>query len=213
MDIIIKGILSGIVLSFLIGPVFFTIIQTSIERGFYSGILVALGVALSDACYISLTYLGLSQFMTHPNFEIYLAYAGGVILLLFGSYYLFIKSKRMSRPEYEQPTQRSPLRYIAKGFIINGLSPMVFLFWVGTVSFATTELGYNSNLKVILYFGAIILTVMSIDILKAKLADNLRLMMSPRFLRSMNIALGILLVIFGSRLIFQADHFILPFNN
>jgi threonine/homoserine/homoserine lactone efflux protein len=213
MDIIIKGILSGIVLSFLIGPVFFTIIQTSIERGFYSGVLVALGVAMSDACYISLTYLGLSQFMKHPNFEIYLAYAGGVILLLFGSYYLFIKSKRMTRPEYEQMTQRSPLRYVAKGFIINGLSPMVFLFWVGTVSFATTELGYNSDLKVILYFGAIIFTVMSIDILKAKLADNLRLMMSPRFIRSMNIALGILLVIFGSRLIFQADHFILPFSN
>jgi threonine/homoserine/homoserine lactone efflux protein len=175
--------------------------------------LVALGVAMSDACYISLTYLGLSQFMKHPNFEIYLAYAGGVILLLFGSYYLFIKSKRMTRPEYEQMTQRSPLRYVAKGFIINGLSPMVFLFWVGTVSFATTELGYNSDLKVILYFGAIIFTVMSIDILKAKLADNFRLMMSPRFIRSMNIALGILLVIFGSQLIFQADHFILPFSN
>jgi len=213
MDIIIKGILSGIVLSFLIGPVFFTILQTSIERGFRSGILVALGVAISDACYISLTYLGLSRFMMNPNFEIYLAYTGGVILLLFGSYYLFIKNRRMSCPEYEQTTQRSPLRYVAKGFIINGLSPMVFLFWVGTVSFATGELGYDSDLKVVLYFGAIIFTVMSIDILKAKLADNLRLMMSQRFIRSLNIVLGILLVIFGSRLIFQADHFILPFSN
>lgn len=213
MDIIIKGILSGIVLSFLIGPVFFTIIQTSIERGFFCGVLVAMGVAASDACYISLTYFGLSQFMTNPNFEIYLAYAGGAILLLFGSYYLFIKSKRMSRPEYEQTTQRSSLRYVAKGFIINGLSPMVFLFWLGTVSFATNELGYDNDIKVILYFSSIVLTVLSIDILKAKLADNLRLMMSPRFIRSLNIALGILLVIFGSRLIFQADQFILPFSN
>ena len=213
MDIIIKGIFSGIVLSFLIGPVFFTIIQTSIERGFFNGILVALGVAISDACYISLVYLGLSQFMVNPNFEIYLAYAGGVILLLFGSYYLFIKSKRMSCPEYERTTPRSPLRYVAKGFIINGLSPMVFLFWVGTVSYATTELGYNSDLKVIFYFGSIVLTVLAIDVLKAKLADNLRLMMSPRFIRSLNIALGILLLIFGSRLIFQADQFILPFSN
>ena len=147
--------------------------------------------------------------MANPNFEIYLAYAGGVILLLFGSYYLFVKSKRMACPEYERTTQRSPWRYVAKGVIINGLSPMVFLFWVGTVSFATSELGYDNDLKVIFYFGSIVLTVLSIDVLKAKL----RLMMSPKFVRSLNIALGILLLIFGSRLIFQADQFILPFSN
>ena len=49
------------VLAFLIGPVFFTIIQTSIERGFGSGTLVAVGVSLSDAFYITLTYLGIYQ--------------------------------------------------------------------------------------------------------------------------------------------------------
>jgi threonine/homoserine/homoserine lactone efflux protein len=49
MEIVINGIVSGIVLAFLIGPVFFTIIQTSIERGFTSGVLVAVGVSFSDA--------------------------------------------------------------------------------------------------------------------------------------------------------------------
>lgn len=210
MDIIIKGLLSGIVLSFLIGPVFFTIIQTSIERGFNSGVLVAIGVALSDAAYISLAYLGLSQFMRNPNFKIYLAYAGGLILLLFGGYYLFIKSKRLSCHEYEPTQQRSPVHYMAKGFIINGLSPMVFLFWVGTVSIATTELGYANDFQVILYFGSIVFTVLCADIIKAKLADHLRLVMSPRFIRSLNIVLGIVLLIFGGRLIFMADHFVLP---
>jgi threonine/homoserine/homoserine lactone efflux protein len=44
MDIILKGIVSGIVLALLIGPVFFTILQTSIEKGFWSGVFVAIGV-------------------------------------------------------------------------------------------------------------------------------------------------------------------------
>lgn len=210
MEIIIKGLLSGIFLSFLIGPVFFTILQTSIERGFNSGSLVALGVSLSDACYIALTYLGLSHFADIPNFKIYLGYAGGLILLLFGVYYLFIKSRKLLCSNYHQMRPRNPLRYVAKGFIINGLSPMVFLFWVGTVSFATTELGYVTHAQAILYFGAIVLTVFCTDLIKAKLADKLRFVITPRFIRTMNIVLGILLVLFGGRLMFFADHFVMP---
>ncbi|HEX5171560.1 MAG TPA: LysE family transporter [Cyclobacteriaceae bacterium] len=210
MDIIAKGILSGIILSFLIGPVFFTILQTSIERGFNSGALVAIGVSLSDASYISLTYLGLSHLMDNPNFKTYLAYAGGLILVGFGVYYLFIKSRKLLYFEYDQVQKKKPFRYIAKGFIINGLSPMVFLFWIGTVSFATTELGYTKATQAALYFSSIVMTVFSTDILKAKLADKLRLIITPRFIRTLNIVLGIVLVIFGGRLIFFADQFTMP---
>ena len=94
MEIIIKGIISGVVLAILVGPVFFTILQTSIERGFGSGVLVAVGVALSDTMYIILSYLGLSQIFDSQSAQLYLGYIGGFILLCFGLYYLFIKSRR-----------------------------------------------------------------------------------------------------------------------
>jgi threonine/homoserine/homoserine lactone efflux protein len=210
MDIIVKGVFSGIVLSLLIGPVFFTILQTSIERGFVSGALVAIGVSLSDSLYISLTYLGFSRLTEHPSFKVYLAYAGGLILLLFGIYYLFIKSRRLVQLEYEHLKRRNPWRYIAKGFIINGLSPMVFLFWVGTVSFAATELSYTTHTQAVLYFTSIVITVLCTDLLKAKLADRLRLLITPRFIRTLNIVLGIVLVIFGGRMMYFADQFTLP---
>jgi threonine/homoserine/homoserine lactone efflux protein len=210
MDIIVKGVFSGIVLSLLIGPVFFTILQTSIERGFVSGALVAIGVSASDSLYIFLTYLGFSRLMEHPSFKVYLAYAGGLILLLFGTYYLFIKSRKLVDFHYGQLKRRNPWRYIAKGFIINGLSPMVFLFWVGTVSFASTELNYTTQAQAVLYFTSIVLTVLCTDLLKAKLADKLRLLITPRFIRTLNILLGIVLVIFGGRMMFFADQFALP---
>ena len=142
MDIVLNGIVSGIVLAFLIGPVFFTILQTSIERGFWSGVFVAIGVSLSDAVYILVSYLGLIQFIEADNFRHYLAYGGGSILLAFGIYYLFIKSKRLTHYDPEKIQTRSWFRLLAKGFIINGLSPMVLFFWVATVSLATTRLGY-----------------------------------------------------------------------
>ncbi|HET6544594.1 MAG TPA: LysE family transporter [Chryseolinea sp.] len=206
MDIVLNGIISGIVLAFLIGPVFFTILQTSIERGFWSGFFVAIGVSLSDALYILVSYLGLIQFIEADNFRHYLAYGGGGVLLAFGIYYLFVKSKRLSHYDQEKIHTRSWFKLLAKGFIINGLSPIVLFFWIATVSVATTRLGYTSPNDAIIFFASIVLTVFSTDIIKAKLADKLRVLITPRFIKMMNIVLGLVLVIFAGRLIFFPDN-------
>src|SRR5690606_9673287 len=137
MDIVLKGILSGLVLACLIGPVFFTLLQTSIERGFLSGVFVAIGISLSDALYIFISYFGLSKFTEASGFRHYMSYAGGIVLLLFGLYYLLIKSRRLARFDPAKLENGSGWRLAAKGFLINGLSPMVLFFWLATVSVAT----------------------------------------------------------------------------
>jgi threonine/homoserine/homoserine lactone efflux protein len=205
IEIVLKGIASGILLALLIGPVFFTIIQTSIERGFRSGFFVALGVSVSDTLYIFLSYLGLSQVFNNATFQTALTYGGGAMLLGFGGYYLFVKSKRMMNYSLTNIPERSPFRLAAKGFIINGLSPMVLIFWIGTVGIATSELGYSNSRDAIVFFASIIITVFTTDICKAKLADKLRSLITPRLVRILNIVLGIVLVIFGCRLIIYAD--------
>lgn len=209
MEIIFNGVLSGIVLAFLIGPVFFTIVQTSIEKGFIYGTLVAIGVSLSDAFCISLVYLGFSSLMDNHEFKTYFGYVGGLILTGFGIYYLFVKSRKLSFFDAEQAKSYSRFRYIAKGFIINGMSPMVLIFWIGTVGVATAEFGYESASEIFLFFAATVSTVFLTDILKAKLADKLRRLITPRFIRIMNIVLGLVLVIFAGRLIFFSDYLVL----
>jgi len=201
MEIILNGIISGVVLAFLIGPVFFTLIQTSIERGFWSGVFVAIGISLSDSLYIFVSYLGLIQFLDAERFRHYLAYGGGIILLSFGLYYLFIKSKKLTNYNPEHVKTRNRFRLIAKGFIINGLSPMVLFFWIATVGVATAQLGYDTNKEASIFFGSIVGTVFCTDLIKAKLADKLRLIITPRVIKVMNIILGIVLVVFAGRLI------------
>jgi len=206
MDIVLNGIISGIVLAFLIGPVFFTILQTSIERGFWSGAFVAFGASLSDSVYILIVYLGLIPFIETDNFRHYLAYGGGGILLAFGLYYIFVKSKRLVHYDPEKVQTRSWFRLAAKGFIINGLSPMVLFFWIATVSVATTRLGYTSTRDVVIFFISIVTTVFSTDLIKARLADKLRILITARFIRIMNIILGIALIVFAGRLILFPDN-------
>jgi len=207
MEIIFNGFKLGIVLAFLIGPVFFTIIQTSVERGFKNGVLVSLGVSLSDILYVAICYFGLVQFINEPGFRQYLAYAGGGILVLFGLYHLFVKSRKNIRTALEVEGSKKMYRYLVKGFIINGLSPMVLIFWIGTISVASLDFGYSLGYEFFIFFGMVLVTALATDILKAYLADKLRRLITKRLMMIVNIIVGICLIIFGARLIYLAGSF------
>ena len=92
-----------------------------------------------------------------------------------------------------------------KGFIINGLSPMVLIFWIGTISIASLDFGYTKGLEFFLFFAAVLMTVLATDLLKAYLADKLRKLVTPRSIMVMNIILGIVMIGFGARLIWLSQ--------
>lgn len=205
--IIFQGIKFGLILALLIGPVFFTIIQTSVERGFWNGVLVAFGVSLSDILYVIICFLGMAQVLENGGFRMFLAYAGGAILILFGVYHLVIKSRRRMHKYANAAKEKGFFRYLIKGFIINGLSPMVPIFWIGVVSIATLDLEYTSGINFAIFFTSLLLTVLFTDLAKAYLADRLRSLVTSRFMTIMNVTLGIILIVFGSRLLIIAQSF------
>ena len=205
MEIVLKGIFSGCVLAILVGPVFFTLLQTSIERGFWSGVYVAIGISVSDSLYISLSYLGFSNFFTSPEFQVYLSYIGGFIIFCFGAYYLFIKSRRKMNFTAEHVEEKNPFKLIAKGFIINGFNPMVLIFWIGTISIATGKLGYTKTPQALTFLFSIVGTVFITDLIKAKLADKLRAVLTPGIIKFMNIVLGAVMLSLGVKLLYSAQ--------
>ncbi len=204
MEIVLNGVKFGVVLAFLIGPVFFTIIQVSVEKGFWRGVMVALGISLSDTIYVTICYFGLIQLINDAQFRMGMAYVGGSILILFGLYHLLVKSRKKNNEEYKQDEKKPFYRYFFKGFIINGLSPSVLIFWVGTISLASIDFGYSKGSQFFVFFCSLLSTVLLTDILKAYLAGKLRTLVTARFLKIMNIILGIALAILGIRLIFLA---------
>ncbi len=208
MEIVFNGLKLGIILAFLIGPVFFTIIQTSVERGFRNGVLVSLGVSLSDVMYVAICYFGLVQFINNPQFRFYLAYAGGGILILFGIYHLFVKSRMRMIAPINVASEKKMYRYFVKGFIINGMSPMVLIFWIGAISIASLDFEYSKGFEFFIFFSTVLGTVLSADILKAYLADKLRTLITHRLMTIINVVVGICLIIFGSRLIWTAGDFL-----
>ena len=145
MEIALNGVKFGIILAFLIGPVFFTIIQVSVEKGFWQGVMVTLGVSLSDTIYVTICYFGLIQIIDDAHFRLGMAYVGGTILIGFGLYHLLVKSRSKGTAFQDQDQKKPFYRYFFKGFIMNGLSPSVFIFWVGTISLASIDYGYSKG--------------------------------------------------------------------
>ncbi|MCE7863544.1 MAG: LysE family translocator [Bacteroidetes bacterium CHB5] len=207
MDIVFNGLKLGLVLAVLVGPVFFTILQTSVERGFWSGVLVSLGVSVSDMIYVAICYFGLVQFIHDPSFKMYLAYVGGGILVLFGLYHLLVKSRRPLRP-FGAANERKTYRYIFKGFVINALSPMVPVFWIGAISVASLDFGYTRGYEFLFFFAVVLATVLATDLLKAYLADKLRRLVTKRLMMILNIVVGVCLFGFGIKLWLMAETFL-----
>ena len=69
MDLILKGIVTGFVLSIMIGPVFFVLLETSIRRGVKAAIAFDLGVLLNDIFYILIAFVFYKQVTT--IYEVY----------------------------------------------------------------------------------------------------------------------------------------------
>ncbi len=203
MEPVIRGISFGIVLAFLVGPVFFALIQTGMERGFVPGLLVAVGIAVSDALYLLLCFMGLSAFLEADSFRVYLGFGGGTLLAAFGFYYLLIK-RRIAVSGQPVAEQSAPIRYLAKGFVLNTMSPMVPLFWMGTVSLATTDFGYYRLSQFLPFFAGVLSTTLITDVSKSWMAMRVSKWITPQRLYWANRVIGIILIIFGIRLVWSA---------
>lgn len=205
--IILKGIQFGVILTFLVGPVFFTIVQTSAERGFMKGVLVALGVSISDFFYVIVCYLGLISLIESPAFRDQMAFVGGGILVVFGLYHLVVKTRKSFVPRKAADEEKS-FRYVLKGFFINAFSPMVPILWIGYISVASIDLKLVKDSEFAVFFAAMLITVLLTDIAKAYLAGRLSTLVTPQRMMWLNVVVGVALVVYGVRLIATGLHMI-----
>ncbi|MBR9998041.1 MAG: LysE family translocator [Cyclobacteriaceae bacterium] len=197
-----KGLIFGIILSFIIGPVFFALIQTSIEKGFKAGAFMALGVSMSDSLYIFLTFSGVSKLTENIQLKFFLGMAGALIMIGFGLHSI-LKPIPKKGLNMDAMNSNSYLRKILKGFMLNSLNPFLWIFWLGVAGLVTIEMEYNFDQASLFYIGVIGM-VLTMDIVKSYMATRLRMIITPHFMRIMNRGVGIVLILFGLRLIYYA---------
>lgn len=89
LDVMIKGILIGVIASAPMGPVGVLCIQRTLNKGRWYGFVTGIGASVSDIIYALATGLGMSFIMdliTEPKTLFFLRIFGSVLLLAFGVY-------------------------------------------------------------------------------------------------------------------------------
>ena len=200
VESIISGIGLGIVLSFLTGPVFFALIKTSIEKGFYAGISLAGGVLTSDIFYVALTLYGSSFLALENKYRVYIGIIGSIVLLSIGVYYLMKKVKI----NYENTTsKRHNTGYFFKGFFMCIFNPAILLYWISVTSGVISVSGEFEPKDIIPFYGSILITQFSMDVIKAYYANKLRYRIKEKTILHLNQIAGVLIIIFALRLIYN----------
>jgi threonine/homoserine/homoserine lactone efflux protein len=207
IQIILSGFILGLTLAVLVGPAFFTLLQTSINHGFRIGMFLALGIFFSDLTLVSLSFLGASQVISGEKYRIAFGIIGGAILIVYGAY-TFLK-KVISYTYKEENGENKiikkihapqPILYMIKGYFLNLINPFLLIFWVGVMSFVTAE--YNGKtIDILIFFSVALATVLATDFLKCFVANQIKKFLSRKILSFMNHALGILLIGTGVYLI------------
>lgn len=203
MTILLEGISLGLILCVMVGPIFFSILQTSIERGAMSGAALAAGQWLGDLMYIALVFWGaqyIDQVLQDPaakqTFTWYLGTIGSCILGLFGlSMWLSKASVKPEEQVLEAPRSNSHWGRFLQGFLINTVNPFPLFFWASLMGTALSK-GYNTQEAGIL-FGSVMGTVIGTDLLKIYLAKRLSRWIKPQYLIYIRRGAGTALMIFA----------------
>ena len=204
MGPLIEGVILGLTLAifFGFGPALFALLQTTIHRGFLSGLLLAIGIFLSDLVLVALCFLGAIQIISKPENNLAFGIISGIILIIFG----IVTYTRPAQLNNSQEIKAKPPwlgTYIFKGFFLNIANPFVWIFWMGVVVGMTANYEANVN-SMIIFFSATLLTVLLSDILKCFASYKIKRFLTPKIMLWINRIAGIGLVLFGMFLIIKA---------
>ena len=196
----LQGVLFGLGLSILVGPILFILLQVSLERGYKCGLLVGLGIWLSDIAYIITAYLlirGLGIDLMDPDLRFYFSMIGGTVLIAVG---ISMFMKKATEPQQQRVwSGRSLFYFLSVGFSTNTFNPFTAFFWFTVTAANIAERGTGGS--AFLFILGIMLTLVVTDSGKVFAAHILRRYLSPvTVARVRKVAAGVIMA-FGVWLI------------
>ncbi len=201
IEAILKGLAMGLLLVISVGPVIFTIIKQSINNGHAGGYSFVIGVWISDFLLVVLSNLFSELVTTLLDFKMQIGIIGSAFLMGMGFFYIFFKKVHIHPEDISLPPLKSSdhAKIVLQGFLLNSLNPAVIAFWLT----AATAIAVSHTIRDrIIIFATALLLNMTADVIKVTLAGKLRKKLTVKNIRLVNKISGLILVIFGTVLLF-----------
>tara|TARA_B110000902_G_scaffold93068_1_gene110373 strand:- start:817 stop:1470 length:654 start_codon:yes stop_codon:yes gene_type:complete len=213
MLIIQNGIVFGIIISFMLGPAFFILLETSIKKGFKAAVFLDLGILLSDAIYLLAAFFVAEKINIWLTTNSFVKYIAGSVFITLGITFIYknllqIKKTNVAARDVKEIEAVKtniiiyPFQLIIKGLGLNAINPGVLIFWIAASTYATKELNLG-DLQLISFFGITLLTMFIVDILKIYFSSRLKEKLNNKVLSIIGMLIGCLMVFFGVAICFK----------
>lgn len=198
MDDFITAISLGFFLSFMIGPVFFILIETSITKGIKAALTFDIGVILADITFILIAYFSSFKLISKIKDDPALFIFGGGIMATYGLI-SYVKLKKLNKAEIHIETNSYKKNYLslfAKGFLLNFINIGVLGFWLAIIITMGPEMDMVPE-RLFLFFTYVISAYFITDLFKIFLAKQLQSKLTPKNIIKVKKLSSLLLIIFG----------------
>ena len=204
---ILSAIPLGFFLSFMIGPVFFVLLETSVVKGFRAAIIFDLGVVLADIIFIIIAFFSSYRLIQTIKDDPALFIFGGLVMLTYGII-SFTKNRKESKKSIDEidPKELAKTNYLTlfiKGFFLNFINIGVLGFWLAILITIGPQLELKAS-RMITFFSTLIVSYFITDIFKILAAKQLRNKLNPKNILLIKKIISIILIICGVFLLSQA---------
>ncbi len=191
----------GFLLSLMVGPVFFVLLETSAIKGFRAALMLDFGVILADILFITIAYFSSFRLLENLSNQPGLYVFGGMILLVYGIIIVAKKEVRETQSDFKVTKSDYPGLFV-KGFLLNFINIGVLVFWLGIIIVVGPSLDSDPE-RIFIFFGTMILAYLGVDIIKILLAKRLKRKLTYKRIYLIRKGLGIILMICGLVLILK----------
>lgn len=196
IDIIIKGIFIGILVSAPMGPIGVLCVQRTLNEGRIHGFISGLGATFSDLIYAIITGLGISFILDFIEANHYPLQIGGSLLLIVAGYYIYRSNPARKLVRQGTKTTTPFWKNFISSFFINLANIGILFFFIGMFARFNFIDPVNSTQN---YVGILSIGIGTIIwwLLVSTVVDKVRNKFNPRGLKIFNNILGVVLIIIG----------------
>lgn len=202
---ILTAVPLGFLLSFMIGPVFFVLLETSVVKGFRAAVSFDLGVIIADVVFILIAYFSSYKLIQAIKDDPALFTFGGLVMLTYGII-SYVKNRAVRKSiDPEDPSElvkKNYLNLFIKGFFLNFINIGVLGFWLAIILTIGPQLELQPA-RMLTFFSTVILSYFVTDVFKILAAKQLRRYLNPKNIQNIKKIISVVLIVSGVFLLFQ----------
>ena len=197
VDLVLKGMLIGMVASAPMGPVGVLCVQRTLNKGRWMGFMTGIGAAISDIIYAGITGFGMAfvmDFVNNDRNKFYLQIIGSVLLLAFG---IFTWRSDPTKNMHQSGQKKGSLWYNTwTAFLVTFSNPLIiFLFMALFAQFAFVI--PDHPFEMLIGFTSIVGGALLWWYGLSWLVDKLRVIFDNAGIRIINQIIGAVVIIFS----------------